>query len=454
MTGGPPVPPEDAVAAGAPRCRRSRALCRAADTSTPCRCRSMPVVQTLGDRLARRADSRSHCRCVRAARNADERRASRSSAPDHDSLLLILRDPSRSSNVDLQRQPERPILETTTESPFASTTSTSDSRRGRGTTVIVDRDRSDVLELLKSKRVKGRVTDLSVPLRLRSLRPSRISSCRAHRPAQTARARSGSTQPLCAKRVRRSLDTPHTASSAAASASSSDANTGVRLGTGSGGSTGSSPGARGEPRRREEGQSECCCRNRHSHSATLERLGARARELSTASRASPGEAACERPDTPTRYRGERDRPRPRILDPRRPRRDAPQRRGCAAADDLRRDVRARGEHRRDQPRPGLPRLRRPARSARGRPPGDQRRRQPVPAGSRHARPAPGDRRAPAALLRHPGRSRSRGARDGRRHRGHRRDPARPARRGRRGRHARAVLRLLRRDDRASPARST
>ena len=108
----------------------------------------------------------------------------------------------------------------------------------------------------------------------------------------------------------------------------------------------------------------------------------------------------------------------------------------------------------DQPRPGLPRRGRSRCSARGRARGDRGGRQPVPARPRHAGAARGDRRAPAAVLRH------------------RLDPDREVlvtagatealaaailalvEHRRRGRHLRAVLRRVRRAHRARHAAST
>ena len=107
-------------------------------------------------------------------------------------------------------------------------------------------------------------------------------------------------------------------------------------------------------------------------------------------------------------------------------------------------------HRRDQPRAGLPGHRRPGLAARRRRRERHRRRQPVPArpGRRRrcARPSPSTRSGSTASTSTPTRAdHDRG--DG----GHRLRGAGAVRAGRRGRHLRAVLRLLRRDDRARPA---
>ena len=117
-------------------------------------------------------------------------------------------------------------------------------------------------------------------------------------------------------------------------------------------------------------------------------------------------------------------------------------------DDLRDDVGPGRRARRDQPRAGVPRHRRATGGAGGRGGGDPRRAQPVPAGCGSARAAGCRCGAPEAVLRARGRRSLRGAGDGGCHRGDRGDRAGAGAAGRRGGDVRALLRLLRRDDRA------
>ena len=121
--------------------------------------------------------------------------------------------------------------------------------------------------------------------------------------------------------------------------------------------------------------------------------------------------------------------------------------GAVHVHDLRRDVRPRRADRCDQPRPGIPRHRRPRVAARRRRRERHRRRQPVPAGARGRLAAHGGRGAPEALLRPRRRPRPRADHD-RGDGGDRVGGAGTVRPGRRGRHLPALLRLLRRDDRA------